>query len=269
MSVRVSLIRRFIKKHARRMVVRTSVSGTWDSSQPGLRILTYHRIASDRDDPFAVDPVSFDLQMRHVSSTRLVSDLAKGVKSLVDGAQGTQVALTFDDGTVDFYERALPILRHYGLPATLYVNPANVGSKGYVSWQDLQHLEGEGVCIGSHSMQHVSLGRMSQADVRKQVVDSRNTLEDRLGRKIVSLAYPFGTLKDFNKVVKEEVKLAGYQFACTSVNGTNRVGVDPFGLLRTKIEQGDAPVFRQILAGSMDGWALVDRYLWFLQGGYE
>jgi hypothetical protein len=86
--------------------------------------------------------------------------------------------------------------------------------------------------------------------------------------EVCTLAYPFGTLRDFNEEVKGSIKAAGYRAACTSLNGMNRHETDRFELRRTKLEQGDDPVFHEILEGHLDGWFIVDRYFSILQNRY-
>jgi hypothetical protein len=123
--------------------------------------------------------------------------------------------------------------------------------------------------IGSHGLDHLSLGKLPSDDVWRQVFDSRRMLEDRLGLRVDTLAYPYGTLRDFNEHVKLQVARAGYRAACTSVNGVNRRGTDWFELRRTKIEQADDRVFRHVVEGHLDGWYFIDRYLGVLQNRYE
>jgi len=235
----------------------------------GVRLLTYHRIAPDGDDPFSVPPASFARQMERLSETGLVVPLDRGLEALEQGeAARPRIVLTFDDGTDDFVAAALPVLLRLGLPSTLYVSPARVGSRGFLDWPDLEQAVRAGVTIGSHGMDHQSLARLTPEDLRGQAADSRRILEDRLGREVRSIAYPFGTVRDFNASVKEALRTAGYRSACTSVNGVNRAGADLLELRRTKIEQGDDAIFEAILGGGLDAWAFLDRHLSILQNRY-
>jgi peptidoglycan/xylan/chitin deacetylase (PgdA/CDA1 family) len=274
MSVKTPASKRFLQRWSRRLVAgcgRLTHPGRQAGHAGGLRILTYHRIASDREDPFAVSPEEFRLQMDLLARGGAVTDLDRAIDQEGNG-QGNgvrgRVVLTFDDGTADFVEAALPVLAERGLPAMLYVIPSKVGTPGFVSWSDLERLPVQGIRIGSHSLDHVSLGRLPREDVRRQVAVSRSILEQRLGVKVDSLACPFGTLRDFGEIVKEEARAAGYRTACTSINGVNRRDLDPLELRRTKIEQGDGPIFGWILGGCLDSWALIDRYLSALQNRY-
>lgn len=270
MSVKTPASKRFLKRWSRRIVAgcgRLAHPARRAGQEASLRILTYHRIASDREDPFAVSPEEFRLQMDLLARVGDVTDLDRALDQPGNGGRG-RVVLTFDDGTADFVEAALPLLTERRLPAMLYVIPSKVGTPGFVSWSDLASLPAQGIRVGSHSLDHVSLGRLPREEVRRQVAVSRSILEQRLGVKVDSLAYPFGTLRDFGELVKEEAREAGYRTACTSINGVNGRAFDPLELRRTKIEQGDGPIFGWILGGCLDSWALVDRYLSALQNRY-
>jgi len=268
---RASVAKRFVKRWSRRLFAAAGRVTDLGRRNPtsGVRILTYHRVVADTEDPFAIAPDDFARQMALVAGTGMVVSLSRALAEIGDADLAKpRIVLTFDDGTSDFLTTVVPVLSRLGLPATLYVNPSRTGERGFLTWGDLDALAGMKVVVGSHSLDHVSLGGLNRSEVRRQVAESRLILEDRLGQEVTSFAYPFGTLRDFNEEVREEVMRAGYRSACTSINGLNRSGVDPLALRRTKIEQGDSWIYPWILRGHLDGWSLVDRYLSRLQSRY-
>ncbi len=272
MSVRSPAAKRLLKRWARTALARGSLlAGVgWDGGPtPGLRILTYHRIVDDPADPFAVAPALFAAQMEQVAATGAAAPLDGALEAIRRGEDARpRIALTFDDGTVDFLTEAFPVLLRLGLPAALYVSPARVGEPAFLDWGALEALCAAGVQIGSHGLDHRSLGRIPPEEVRSQLSESRRRLEDRLHIAVSSLAYPYGTVRDFNEAVKEVARRVGYASACTSVNGINGSSTDPLELRRTKIEQADDAIFQRILAGGLDGWAFLDRNLSLLQNRY-
>jgi peptidoglycan/xylan/chitin deacetylase (PgdA/CDA1 family) len=234
-----------------------------------VRILTYHRVVADDQDPFAVSPGDFVRQMETLAQTARVVDLGTALSGLGAGdGSASRIVVSFDDGTRDFMTEAAPVLSRLGLPSVIYVNPSRVGEPGFLGWDDLLELSRAGVEVGSHSLEHRSLGSLTQGEVRRQVVESRRALEDRLGLEVSALAYPYGTVRDFNEWIKAEVSTAGYRSACTAINGVNGPGADPMALRRTKIEQGDLPIFSWILEGALDGWAFIDKHLSLVQNRY-
>jgi peptidoglycan/xylan/chitin deacetylase (PgdA/CDA1 family) len=271
-AVRSPGLKRFVKRWARRSFATVerivSIRGGSGPSH-GMRILTYHRVVDDPADPFAVSPTAFAAQLELVAQLGIVRTVRAALESLhLDEPGSPMLVLTFDDGTQDFLANAWPVLDRLALTAIVYVNPSRVGTPGFLNWPDLRELSLRGIQIESHGMEHRSLGCLERAEIRRQLRQSKAMLEDQLGREVSSFAYPFGTLRDFNADTREEIRLAGYQTACTSLNGLNDAGTDPLELHRTKIEQGDGPIFSWILAGCMDRWEWIDRHLSRFQNQY-
>jgi len=101
------------------------------------------------------------------------------------------VILNFDDGRKSQYTQAKPILDKYGFKATFYAVCNYLDNKkGYMSWKDIQTLYKEGHDIGSHSMNHAHLEKLSKKGVSFEVAQSKKCFEDH-GINATSFAYPF------------------------------------------------------------------------------
>ncbi len=180
---------------------------------------------------------------------------------LIDGQRpppGPVVGITMDDGYMDNYEIAVPILRRYGFSATIFVAPGLVGKSNewmrhedavprrLMGWSELRELSDCGFEIGSHSLSHADMTTLSETDVRWEVEESKKMIEDKLGRPVVSIAYPFGRYDDR---VKEAVRRAGYRLACTTNSGFNGPEADPHALRRIEVYGTDTLTrFRRKLA---------------------
>jgi peptidoglycan/xylan/chitin deacetylase (PgdA/CDA1 family) len=111
--------------------------------KPGAVALLYHRIANLAADPFnlAVSPDHFSEQLDYIRRTchpmRLV-DLVDAMRerSLPHRA----VAITFDDGYVDNFTHAYPLLKSFNIPATIFVTSEKVGSPYEFWWDDLERV---------------------------------------------------------------------------------------------------------------------------------
>ncbi|UOR04418.1 polysaccharide deacetylase family protein [Hymenobacter aerilatus] len=106
-------------------------------------ILMYHRIATPTLDPWqlAVSPAAFEQHLRVLRAHAHVVPLAE----LVDRINGNKldknyVAITFDDGYIDNYETALPLLEHYALPATFFITHKNIDTFAEFWWDELAGL---------------------------------------------------------------------------------------------------------------------------------
>ena len=211
-------------------------------------ILMYHSIsrhATPQFRPFVVSPESFAEQMaylhRHgytpLTVTQLVGAMARGATALPE----QPVVLTFDDGFADFYTEALPRLQRYGFPATLYVTTGYVGgtsrwlqregeaARQMLTWEQLAEIDACGIECGGHTHRHPQLDTLSSAAARGEIVHCKALLEDHLGRRVSSFAYPHGC---HSATTKRLVREAGYTSACAVSYAMSSETADPFALVR-------------------------------------
>ena len=112
------------------------------------------------------------------------------------------VILNFDDGRKTQFTHAKPILDKYGFKATFYIVCNYQENKpGYMDWKQVKQLYEEGHDIGSHSMNHANLSKLSKKVLKFEVGKSKKCLEDH-GINVTSFAYPFNKGSDDKKVVK-------------------------------------------------------------------
>lgn len=143
-------------------------------------------------------------------------------------------ALTFDDGYDDLYEHALPVLTRHRLPATVFLVAATLTDGKAVDWVDdppareLRTLGADqalamqeaGVTFGSHSRAHLDLTTLSYEDCVADLKESREALEDVLGRPVTLLAYPRGR---HDPDVRRAAAAAGYDAAFSLPEGAEEV----------------------------------------------
>jgi peptidoglycan/xylan/chitin deacetylase (PgdA/CDA1 family) len=201
----------------------------------GLPILLYHGVGPPSG-RFSVSDAEFARQMDAVvASGRSAQTVGRLAEPRVRGEPmaASAVAITFDDGTADFYDRAWPVLRERGLPATLYVTSGLVGGRHegtpMLSWQRLEELRDSGLEIGAHSHEHIALDLVPLERAARELVNSKLVLEDRLQVEISGFAYPFGY---HTAAVKALAARAGYRSACAVKNALSHPYDDPFALAR-------------------------------------
>jgi len=103
-----------------------------------LVILTYHRVVPDDPlkDPDEIDEQQFRMHVATLSRFFNVLKLSDAISGLKNGGlPGRAVAITFDDGYKDNVTAALPILEHYGVPATFFI--ATGFLDGGIMWNDM------------------------------------------------------------------------------------------------------------------------------------
>jgi peptidoglycan/xylan/chitin deacetylase (PgdA/CDA1 family) len=246
----------------------------------GLRILAYHGINDDPDNPYALAPSVFEQHMAllrsggyHVAPlTTLLNSLGES-----DGSASQSVAVTLDDGYLDAFTNAFPILTHYDIPATLFLPTGYVGTghnpeaRGlmsqdvFLSWNQVCEMSAAGIEFGSHTVSHRSLAVLEVEELEQELRVSKETIEDQIGASVSVVAYPYGTVRAHSEEVWRIAALTGYSHGLTVMNGVNRPRDNPFALRRTMLEGTDsAGIFAKILTGALDPWAVVDRLGRFL-----
>ncbi len=111
--------------------------------------------------------------------------------------------ITFDDGYRSTHTEALPCLKAKGYPAVVFVPTSFVGgtnrfdldiepTEEMCSWDELRRLNEEGIAVQAHSESHPQLSELDEAKLTTELGRSRRDLEERLGRTVDMLAYPYG-----------------------------------------------------------------------------
>ena len=115
--------------------------------------------------------------------------------------------LTFDDGEMNNYKLAFPVLKDLGFTAYFFIIVQRIGKNGYMSWTELKSLEQAGMTIGSHGLTHQVLTNLKDSHVIEELKVSKNSLENHLGIPINAISVPRGFCND--KIIQMAYE-AGY-----------------------------------------------------------
>jgi peptidoglycan/xylan/chitin deacetylase (PgdA/CDA1 family) len=173
-----------------------------------------------------------------------LGDFYHGVPADLHG--GRPIVITFDDGRSSDFESAFPLLLDSGACAAFFLNTANVGKPGYITWPQAAEMNRSGMSIESHSHEHVYLTRLSPPLLRQQLAEPKQMIEGRLGSEVQFLSLPYG---ECSARVVEVASQLGYRAICTSRTWPARSGrrfLDRIPVF------GDTalPRFRELLTGS-------------------
>ncbi|MCX6809231.1 MAG: polysaccharide deacetylase family protein [Candidatus Berkelbacteria bacterium] len=180
-------------------------------------ILMYHHIGKkDPQDSYYVSPETFDQQMKWLKDNdfRVVTYMDY-YKNRTEGIAlpSKPVVITFDDGVLDHFTQAFPILQKYGFTGLFFIKTNFVGQTGYMNWEQIIEMQKAGMEIGSHSANHDNMANMDIGSADRELSLSKKTLEQKLGGKIDFFSYPGGGLSD---QIAKEVKSQGYLSALTT-----------------------------------------------------
>lgn len=205
------------------------------SEGPKILVLNYHQIANNPT-PLSVAINDFDAQMKFLVDSGCVTitpdELYAGLNGEIE-LPPKPVLITFDDGYLDNYTNAFPILKKYGLRATIFIIPAFTSVyPGYMTWEQLKEMEAGGITVQSHTLTHPKLEALPDDEIRVELLNSKNLLEENLGHPVEFLAYPTGT---YNLHIAGLAQDAGYKGAFTIKYGVVDRGSNFFALERVPI----------------------------------
>jgi peptidoglycan/xylan/chitin deacetylase (PgdA/CDA1 family) len=218
---------------------------------PGVVVLIYHRVGGGTGSEVDLPADRFEAQVRWLAEQRRALPLADALEVIAGRAPapttadgGPPVAITFDDGTADFADVAVPILARHGVPATLYAATAFLdegrefpGGGRPLSWAALADCTSTGVVtVGSHTHEHLLLDRLDPAAVAGELDRSIERIGEHVGVAPVDFAYPKAVLG--SPAARAAV---AERFRSAAVAGTraNPVGADLQRLARSPVQRGD------------------------------
>jgi peptidoglycan/xylan/chitin deacetylase (PgdA/CDA1 family) len=186
-----------------------------------------------------ITPGLFDRQMRflkeghyNVVPLESLAPLIRDKKKITPKT----VAITFDDGYVDNYVYAFPVLKKYGLPATIFIIIQEVGraQNDRLTWEQIKEMRDSGlITFGSHSIGPDPLYKAkTEEELRRQIFDSKKMLEEKMSREAAAFSYPEGM---FDGHMKELVQEAGYKMAVATRPAKKYANDDLFALRRQRI----------------------------------
>ncbi len=151
------------------------------------------------------------------------------------------IALTFDDGFLNFYEQAFPVLAEHDFAATVFLvtdfcgksndwqgNPLKLPRQKLLGWSDIKELSRHKIEFGAHTKTHPDLTRLGVEKAEAQIVESKKIIETALGKKVETFAYPYGRFDEQTKRIAAE----NFRAACSVRLGSARRTSDFFALER-------------------------------------
>lgn len=224
------------------------------ASSRTIRILLYHRLIPDDegDSRARMDiPVGkFRQQVETLERWGFTTITLNDYRLYLGGElelPRRPIVMTFDDGYLDTYELAFPVLQEFGMRAVIFAlgdrgirknlweNPLKIPIVSLMNDQQLLELHQAGFEIGSHSLSHNDLTELPEERAWEEISRSRMLLEIMLNASVKSFAYPYGVA---NKTLKRMVADAGYVFACTKKVGSSSFKKDPYEMRRIVVNNG-------------------------------
>jgi peptidoglycan/xylan/chitin deacetylase (PgdA/CDA1 family) len=250
-------------RHAMKLVA--AAADALRRPRTGLVVLIYHRVGGDTAIETDLPLSLFEDQIGFLAEHADIVTLDDGLRVLdtPPSAESSKVAITFDDGTADFAELALPVLERHRVPVTLYLATGFVEDQRPfphdgrpLSWKALRDAQSTGlVSVGSHTHRHALLDRLAPDEVGDELDRSIGIIQERLGVRPADFAYPKAVP---GSPPADLAVRARFRSAALAGTRPNRYGAtDPYRLARSPVQVSDG--MKWFVRKAHGGLALEDR----------
>jgi biofilm PGA synthesis lipoprotein PgaB len=191
-----------------------------DAVPSHLTVLQYHHVSSSTPASTSISPEQFNEHLLWLEDNNFqVVPLAEALAKIQAGKTlpDKTVAITFDDGYLDNYATAFPLLRQRNWPFTVFINsaPHDAGRTGWASWEQLREMSAAGASIANHTTFHGFLIRRkdgeSKADwlerIRLDIEFAERRIKEETNQSHKILAYPYG---ESNQEIRQLVTEMGF-----------------------------------------------------------
>lgn len=198
------------------------------------------KIASNGDIPVLmyhfINRKIFELHLRILKllgyETITFKDLAR--IGLTNRREKKYIIITIDDGNKSDYTIFFPALKKFNMKAVLFITSESDSKK--LNRKEIKELYESGLIeFGGHGENHKSMISLSEEELEKEILENKYKIENIVGEKILSFAYPYGHK---TRRIEKAVRDAGYIFAVSIDTGTGFIGENPYNIRRTKIDEG-------------------------------
>ncbi len=189
-------------------------------------ILIYHSIAGGC---LSIPKANFDAQMNWLSYNAQVVTLDELITT--PNKDRLRVVLSFDDGYSTLFDTVNPILKSYSFPAIVYLNTGLLGEnerlfsspelghypgEHFLTWSEVGKLARDDWQLGAHGLDHIDLTKCSAKEARRQLVECKAQIEEKIGFPCLHFSYTWG---NYSNKVSASVGLAGYFSAVAGLHG--------------------------------------------------
>lgn len=189
------------------------------SDNRGIPVLYYHSVNDTVDNEVTISPELLKKQLEYIKYQGYITLSMNEVENYILYNQPIpekSILITFDDGYMDNYYKAYPILKELNMKATIFCITSELDGSYYLSKEALKEMSQNNIDIESHTVNHLHLNKLTYDEQLKEMSGSKTKLENITGKKVTSIAFPFG---DYNEDSVKAAKNAGYSIAFTTNKG--------------------------------------------------
>jgi peptidoglycan/xylan/chitin deacetylase (PgdA/CDA1 family) len=271
------------------------------SKNISIPVLMYHHV-NPEGNFINVKPHLFESQISYLKKSGYTTLNTTDLWEIFKGTlipPDKPIVITFDDGWLDNWRFAFPILKKSGMKAVIFVVTSLIHEKGrrmrsdegpvnglplhkecqqmvesgsaqevMLSWEEIREMEETGLIdIQSHTHTHQRWDQLYADHKEKMTVlgeqlkVSKDIIEKKLKKQCLALCWPWG---QYNKEYVDVALSLGYKFLFTTEKGTNTVASEPWRIRRIVIGNINNFAFRKKLVIFSKDW-LSKAYLTFFK----
>ena len=185
----------------------------------GIPVLYYHSVNNEVQNEVTITPETLKKELKYIKdkgyttlSINEVNEYLLNNKPIPEKS----ILITFDDGYMDNYYYAFPILKELNMKATIFCITSELDGSYYLSEDAIKEMSQNNIDIESHTVNHKHLDKLNYKEQLEEVIKSKSKLENITGKKVDAIAFPFG---DYNNDSISAAKKDGYTIAFTTNNG--------------------------------------------------
>jgi len=214
----------------------------------GIIVLMYHRFEENKYPSTNIKTADFIKHLNLVKEKQFTFVNPNNFENnLLNKKKEKKILLTIDDGFKSFYDQAWPILKKEEIPFILFVNTREVGSRGYMNWEQINEISKEKFAhIGNHSFSHEYLVDTTNQEITNDIKKAIADFENNLGYNSNFFSYPFG---EYSNNFKNIIKDLGFKYAFGQHSGVTDETKDFYELPRFPINEayGELKRFETVL----------------------
>jgi peptidoglycan/xylan/chitin deacetylase (PgdA/CDA1 family) len=222
-------------------------------------MLLYHRVADISDDPhqLSVSIRNFESQIKYLNENFNIISLPKLISNINNKIiSNNDIVITFDDGYYDNFQNALPILRKFNAPATIFITAGNIDKESPFYWDKRTKKDNQGralttkelvelsrselITIGAHTMTHPVLTEKNDKEIKWEINESKKIIENIINKKIYYFSYPFGGKNTYNKYIIKLLQKTGFEGSCANFHDSVSIFSNKYALPRKLIRDWDS-----------------------------
>lgn len=214
----------------------------------GVPVLYYHSVKNSENNEVIIAPQKLRNQLKYIKDSGYTTLTLKELEDYLlnnIAIPEKSIVITFDDGYMDNYTNAFPILKDLNMKATIFCITFELDGEYYLSESAIKKMSDYGIDIESHTAGHPDLTSMTYEQQLNEFVESKEALEAITEKPVTAIAYPYGK---YNDTSIKAAKDAGFKLGFITDRGLADRTDEPFHLNRIYVSSNyDMDTFKQIL----------------------